>query len=107
MTRMPFGKHRGMLIEDLPLEYLEWLVDQDFVREPLNSKLRAEYERRAYSQENHRGACINPSIVDELVAAGLRSLALKYHPDRGGDHNQMVAVNQAADWLRQQARAIS
>ena len=23
--RMPFGKYRGMLVEDMPIDYLEWL----------------------------------------------------------------------------------
>ena len=61
MTRMPFGKHKGMRIEDLPFEYLEWLVDQDFLREPLARKLKAEYERRAYSQENRDISSIRQS----------------------------------------------
>jgi hypothetical protein len=32
---------------------------------------------------------------------------LKYHPDRGGDHERMAAVNVAAAWVRQQARSLS
>lgn len=31
-TVMPFGKHKGEKIKDLPDDYLKWLVDQDFVK---------------------------------------------------------------------------
>jgi uncharacterized protein (DUF3820 family) len=27
---MPFGKHKGDPIEDIPTSYLEWLTEQDF-----------------------------------------------------------------------------
>lgn len=27
---MPFGKHKGLGIEDVPTSYLQWLTEQDF-----------------------------------------------------------------------------
>jgi hypothetical protein len=103
---MPFGKHRGTPIDRLPLEYIDWLIDQDFLREPLRSTLEAEFERRAYSQEQSEPD-VDVSLIDELVSAGLRTLSKKYHPDLGGDHDLMVALNNCAEWLRQQARRIA
>ena len=102
--RMPFGKYRGKRLEDVPFEYLEWLTTLD-LREPLRTHVDEEFERRAYSQETQN--LIDPTVVDELVGAGVRSLSKKYHPDVGGDHHRMAAVNQAADWLRQQARTLA
>ena len=29
-TRMPFGKYKGRLISDLPLEYLLWMKERGF-----------------------------------------------------------------------------
>lgn len=29
---MPFGKHKGKKMRDVPAEYLDWLRDQAFVR---------------------------------------------------------------------------
>jgi len=101
---MPFGKYRGERLEDVPFAYLEWLTALD-LREPLRTHVEEEFERRAYTQESK--SIIDPNIVDELVGAGLRVLSKKYHPDMGSDHDCMVAVNQVADWLRQQARALS
>ena len=30
---MPFGKHRGRAMRDVPAEYLDWLRDQDWVED--------------------------------------------------------------------------
>jgi hypothetical protein len=103
-TTMPVGKYRGDRLDRLPLQYLEWLVEQDFLREPPAGKIRLEYDRRIYSQSS--GLIVNPEIVDELVSAGVRTLTKRYHPDCGGDHARMTAVNQAAEWLRSQAREV-
>jgi hypothetical protein len=106
MITMPFGKYRGTFISKLPLEYLDWLLDQDFVGEPLRSTLQREFDRRISSQERYDSE-VDLSLIDELVSAGLRTLSKKYHPDLGGNHDSMVALNTCAEWLRQQARRIA
>jgi hypothetical protein len=35
----------------------------------------------------------------EIVKAGRRSLAMKHHPDHGGDPMMMKTINMAADFL--------
>ena len=103
--KMPFGKYRGELLEDLPFTYLDWLLTLE-LREPLRSAIKTEFERRTFSQGNR--LVINVTLCDELISAGLRSLARRYHPDsEKGDHEKMVAVNQAADWLRSQVRVLA
>ena len=104
MTRIPFGRYRGQLLEALPEYYIDWLLTID-LREPLRAAVHAEHERRIFSQETR--SIVNPAIIDELVGAGVRTLAKKYHPDCGGDHQRMIAINAAAEWVKQQARAIS
>ena len=69
MITMPFGKYRVCFISELPLEYLDWLLDQEFVREPLRSILEREFEKRLHSQEPNNA--IDISLIDELVSAGL------------------------------------
>jgi hypothetical protein len=103
--KIPFGKHKGSELGDVPEQYLEWLAGVDWLREPLASAVKAEAERRILSQENRQS--ISPRLVDELVCAGVRTLSKKYHPDHGGDHKQMVEINRTADWLRQQARVLA
>jgi len=43
-TRMPFGKHSGMLLIDLPEPYLVWFAGQGFPNSKLGEMLRAVYE---------------------------------------------------------------
>src|SRR5262245_27373604 len=106
--RIPFGRYKGELLEDLPFAYLEWLNEQDFLREPLKSAIKAEFERRTFSQERrihiHN---IDMDLIDDIVEAGRRSLAKIFHPDAGGSNHMMQQVNAACDWLKQQARLLT
>jgi curved DNA-binding protein CbpA len=36
----------------------------------------------------------------EVINSGLRALTRKHHPDLGGNHEDMVAVNRAVEALR-------
>jgi hypothetical protein len=36
---MPFGKYKGELISSLPTDYLEWLVENAELREPLKTQI--------------------------------------------------------------------
>jgi len=71
--------------------------------EPLRTEVKKEYERRLCDQCQYEGL-IDLKVIDEIISAGVRSLARTHHPDAGGDHDKMVAINNAADWLRERAR---
>ena len=43
---MPFGKHAGTLLRDLPTRYVKWLKAQPWVRDPLRSALHRESAMR-------------------------------------------------------------
>ncbi len=43
---------------------------------------------------------LRPTAPPELVIAAHRCLAKLHHPDRGGDHDAMLAINAAAEALR-------
>ncbi len=43
-TTMPFGKHRGKRLEDLPKDYLAWLLDSGALDKPENALLRETLE---------------------------------------------------------------
>ena len=45
-------------------------------------------------------APFNASGPIRLLAPARAPLALKHHPDVGGSHDVMVAINAAAEWLR-------
>jgi len=43
-ARMPYGKHAGMRLVDLPEPYVVWLAGQGFPKGKLGEQLRAVYE---------------------------------------------------------------
>jgi hypothetical protein len=92
---MPFGKFKGWPLPTVPDDYLSWLQTLD-LREPLRSMVAEEVVRRS-------GAGPDPRIVEDIIAAGQRSIARRVHPDIGGSHEAMLAVRTAADWLYQRA----
>lgn len=43
---MPFGKHKGELIEDLPTDYIEWLLTECDLRPALQKELENQLKAR-------------------------------------------------------------
>lgn len=100
---MPFGKFRGVLLADLPDDYLTWLKGLD-LREPLRTAVETEWSTR----HTRLGATqIDPEVrpmAEELLTAGYRNLAQRHHPDHGGSTQTMTLVNLAAEALRKLLR---
>ncbi|PQA59502.1 DUF3820 family protein [Siphonobacter curvatus] len=42
--RMPYGKHKGQLLRQLPISYLEWFARKGFPEGKLGLLLRSFYE---------------------------------------------------------------
>jgi len=103
---IPFGKFRGTFLCDLPSDYLAWLQTIE-LRDPLRAAVFAEAKEREFGHNNQINSVPQIAVVDELIGAGLRTLAMKYHPDRGGDPEKMVAINTAVDWMRFQVRMLT
>ena len=107
MRTMPFGKHRGQPLDEVPLSYLGWLLEgADFLgryrglREAIEDEIRERVGPRwAPPPRPVPWQCPEPGLARELVAAGRRAMALRHHPDRGGDTEQMKRTNVVADWL--------
>jgi Putative quorum-sensing-regulated virulence factor len=100
--RMPFGKYRGVAVEELPLDYLRWLRENIALREPLLSSVNEALAGKA--EDRPLGSSGVPvelkPVVSDLIATGYRALALKVHPDCGGNHEDMTKLNRACEWLR-------
>jgi hypothetical protein len=106
--RMPFGKFRGQPVADLPDWYLSWLASLDDLRDPLLAAVEQECERRFGKQQDcgTNDELPDSEFAEQLIGAGVRSLARKYHPDVGGTNAQMQHVNAAAEWLRTQLKRL-
>lgn len=145
---MPFGKYRGVELEDIPISYLKWVLRTV----PLTSqRLREEMEELAGEEATAEpepssagswgrlkatsytvpprpaprckscgvdgfldctgrcGVCASDPAGEWIEKAKVRlrdainkwrrSMAAKYHPDRGGDELIMSGINDAGDAL--------
>jgi hypothetical protein len=95
-VRMPFGEYRGLAVEDLPDEYLNWLFTLDTLIDPLLSAVEDEILCRMDLSADVR------KMAYQIVNEGYHGLATKNHPDLGGNAETMKVVNIAAAWLRRQ-----
>jgi hypothetical protein len=125
---MPFGKHKGEDIGDVPDDYLEWVLENvdltsDALYEAIVSKLHGTYVRSGSQRRatytappppppppsaggagaRTGGSGAEVALVEKVVRAWHRIMAKKYHPDRGGTHEQMLVVNEGAELLQKLA----
>lgn len=141
MYTMPFGKHIGCAIDELPDGYLKWLRELDDLREPLRWHVEREYRYRfeggpdpgdeeppkqKKKQQQSYGSgfqydffggggsaksapdpadglglsAAEHEIYADVVKAGYRALAIKWHPDSGGDTEKMKQLNLVMQKLR-------
>ncbi len=93
---MPWGKYRGCDLCDVPAGYLAWALEEcDNVAGWLRAAMANELaERFRYADEP-----TNLPAAD--VEGAYRTMALKYHPDRGGCTEAMQAINEFYAILRQ------
>lgn len=108
-VRMPFGKYKNRLLRHCDTSYLVWVVARTSHEESLDIAIRAELVRRhahGYTSQEWKGlpAGVTIDTALQLIEAGRRNLAKSLHPDKGGNHSNMVAVNVTADWLEVRLR---
>ncbi len=85
-----FGKHKGKRLEDLPTAYLWWLLDECGSVTPAMRR-----EIRRILDVDHGAAIALPALANRWY----RKLATEFHPDKGGSHEAMKAVNRGRDLL--------
>ncbi len=128
-AKMPFGKHRGKRLQSIPTEYLVWLRDEnDTLDAALRKEVEHELGRRddvpppanepppppppekqkkaaAVKDEAAEAPVRNVSPLGQSLAGNIRmvyrSLAMKYHPDRGGSPDAMLALNELHDQVQE------
>lgn len=108
---MPFGRHRGQTIDEIPRSYLRWVLENCHSISPhLRAAIADQLgERPQWTPPPPPPPPRTPpaSALDNLVRQWLRQMTLKYHPDRGGHHEAMIAVVDGAELLRSLAKQIT
>ncbi len=103
---MPFGRHRGLDLVDVPSDYLHWLTTLD-LRPRLRDAVVEEVERRRGEGGRRRDPveapgvprCPSRSLALEVVAAGRRVVSKRCHPDSGGSHHDFLRLTETVEWL--------
>jgi hypothetical protein len=102
---MPFGRHRGAELRDIPTSYLQWvLCAAEAADHQLKWAVWAELSRRAsaYPQPPpHEHGLIDVEGLKARLAHWFRGEAFRHHPDRGGGAKVMTALNNAYARLQQ------
>jgi hypothetical protein len=107
---MPFGKHKGKLISEIPTGYLLWLERECDLDGWLRVAVERELDRRPRRRHERAGgtscnAAGEPGMalgnVSAAVGTWWRELVMRHHPDRGGDVEVMKALNNAHKRLKE------
>jgi hypothetical protein len=109
-VRLKFGKHKGRPLEDIPFDYLTWVLREverlDYwTRQAIEAELRRRIEGTVDERDNHGDGdaadCPRCKAMAQALQKWFREMALKYHPDRGGSNEVMVALGQVHDSLKE------
>jgi uncharacterized protein (DUF3820 family) len=110
-----FGKHKGKAVKDVPTDYLCWVACEcRRIRPGLRAGVAGELRRRGLDidvllrewedakrrrEEAQPPAPPQTAGLHSAVDRWYRQLVMDYHPDRGGSHEAMVAINDAHERL--------
>jgi hypothetical protein len=105
---MTFGKYKGRPVWDVPDDYLQWcLHEATSLRDWQRQAIAAELKRRRQASARPpppppppAGAVLKRD-VEVALTTWFRRASLKHHPDRGGNHQAMVVVNEVYEELRE------
>lgn len=89
--KMPYGKYKGLALEQIPTTYLEWILKS-------MKESAASIEDELEAREQQESATL--SMARRLIEAGYRQLAKQMHPDAGGDTAAMQELNGTVERLR-------
>lgn len=86
---LTFGKYRGWAVSEIPFSYLAWLFENLIEKPELHEAARLEIQRRVSGYE----PTPEPMNADRLRRV-YRTLAMEFHPDRGGGNvDVMKGIN--------------
>lgn len=89
--KMAFGKYAGMELGEVPVDYLEWMVN------------KCKGDLKTYQDELERRTLLevaSQSTLEKIVSAGFRELAKKAHPDAGGSPKDFLELKAAQEQLK-------
>lgn len=120
ISKMPFGKHKGQSLKSIPSDYLLWLLKNIDLKEPLKSSVIETLDtvhNIVVTKDDFFDTVSDNSVppweekdeppwsvklAKELVEAGFKALCKKYHPDKGGTHEDFIKLQSIRDILMEE-----
>src|SRR5262249_22247478 len=105
-TRMPWGKHRGRLLTDVPAGYLASVLEECDLDGWLRRAIGRELVDRLGLDLDQPSApvwAVPPEGWLDVLKQWRRELVMAHHPDRGGNTERMQVLNAAFDRLHETA----
>ena len=117
---MPFGKYKGRLLQEIGDQYLYWLLSLQDLKQNLRIHVFDEMTRRGHMlQPESRfykfppadGYSAPPPFdvppaqsppkpdLSEVAKRWRRQMAIEYHPDIDGSHDEMLVVERGYELL--------
>jgi hypothetical protein len=105
-VRMPFGKHKGKPLSEVPEDYLWWCLrnfdwsDGDHLRKAICDRLGLDEDGNREQPSRPDPAWHTEEEASRIIKEWRKKLALDFHPDRrGGNSEAMAAINEGYDRL--------
>jgi hypothetical protein len=107
--KMPFGKYRDWSLGEVPADYLQWVLANAMIDSSLRWRIELELARRPPPTSDR--AIARPSsevdreaewrsfkdsyrlTVREALQTAYQEVSVRHHPDQGGSHDAIGAVN--------------
>lgn len=107
-ARMNFGKYDGYTVGQVPTSYLRWCLREcqclsPWLRRCIQAELQQRGEHREQIYRHQEQQAPPPADWLTIIRRWHAEMAMKFHPDRGGSHEAMVAINAAHERLRELA----
>lgn len=91
-VKMPFGKYKGIYLENIPISYLAYCLDEFDLTTNLDEAIReCLFVSLGFNDRPEANTNINSIYI---------KLAKKYHPDKGGNTIAMQAINEFRDLIK-------
>jgi hypothetical protein len=98
--KMPWGKHKGVDVTEVPESYLRWALENASNISPTLKEAIRHQLGLPPEVTNGEATALILAKVDEAVREAYRQASVRHHPDRGGSAQAMAAINDFRDRLK-------
>lgn len=106
-VKMPFGKYKGYYLVDLPESYIVYALTEFDLDDELKESLVVALINKLKVWDILTYWCCSKTTTNNStglnkikVDSVYKTLAFKYHPDKGGSNEAMQAINEFKSLLK-------